>query len=159
MMGLYFESELRQAESALNRLIEITCRNGGGVLMYSKDAPDFSVKLTQPISILFWIPLKDDEMLKQQNGYIFDGYTFVVNKSDVHNAPDDMFVEATAFFPVSDVRKNADRIRTMSDEELAKTVMCPIELDDNFHSCKRDGTMKCVDCTLNWLKQPVKENK
>ena len=42
-------------------------------------------------------------MLKYQKGYIFNGHTFVVNKEDVHNATDDMFVEATALLPVSDV--------------------------------------------------------
>ncbi len=38
-------------------------------------------------------------MLRYQKGYICNGYTFVVNKSDVHNATDDMFVEATALLP------------------------------------------------------------
>lgn len=38
-------------------------------------------------------------MLKYQKGYIFNGHTFVVNKEDVHNATDDMFVEATALLP------------------------------------------------------------
>ena len=42
-------------------------------------------------------------MIKYQKGYIFNGHTFVVNKEDVHNATDDMFVEATALLPVSDV--------------------------------------------------------
>ena len=42
-------------------------------------------------------------MLKYQKGYIFNGHTFVVNKEDVHNETDDMFVEATVLLPVSDV--------------------------------------------------------
>lgn len=42
-------------------------------------------------------------MLKYQKGYIFNGHTFVVNKEDVHNATDDMFVDAAAFLPVSDL--------------------------------------------------------
>ena len=42
-------------------------------------------------------------MLKYQKGYIFNGYTFVVNKEDVHNATDDMFVDAAALLPVSDL--------------------------------------------------------
>ena len=42
-------------------------------------------------------------MIKYQKGYIFNGYTFVVNKDDVHNATDDMFVDAAALLPVSDL--------------------------------------------------------
>lgn len=38
-------------------------------------------------------------MLRYQKGYICNGYTFVVNKEDVHNATDDMFVDATALLP------------------------------------------------------------
>lgn len=47
-------------------------------------------------------------MLKYQKGYIFNGHTFVVNKEDVHNATDDMFVEATALLPVSDVAPGSE---------------------------------------------------
>ena len=38
-------------------------------------------------------------MFRYQKGYIFAGHTFVINKSDIHNAPDDMFVTATALLP------------------------------------------------------------
>ena len=45
---------------------------------------------------------------------------------------------------------NADRIRNMSDEELAETIMCP------FHS---DGIgcigKSCFGCSLKWLKEKV----
>jgi hypothetical protein len=47
---------------------------------------------------------------------------------------------------------NADRIRAMSDEELAdfiSTCGCP----DHARDC-RDS---CKDCTLEWLKQPAEE--
>ena len=39
-------------------------------------------------------------MLKYIKGFICNGYTFVMRKSDVHNAPDDAFVEATALLPM-----------------------------------------------------------
>lgn len=38
-------------------------------------------------------------MLRYVKGYIFDGHTFVVNKSDIHNAKDEQFVEGTALMP------------------------------------------------------------
>ena len=43
---------------------------------------------------------------------------------------------------------NADRIRAMSDEELAAIVMCP------YDGCNRsDG--KCYECSLEWLQSPA----
>ena len=48
---------------------------------------------------------------------------------------------------------NADRIRAMSDEELADIVVCPHT--GNWDLC-RDG---CKKCRLEWLKQPAEENK
>ena len=68
---------------------------------------------------------------------------------------------------------NADRIRAMSDEELAEQLITVGELDEEIHFCKNlpecddllnteDGVPleKCRGCLLNWLKQPaeVKDN-
>lgn len=38
-------------------------------------------------------------MLRYVNGYIFEGHTFVVNKSDIHNAKDEQFAAGTALMP------------------------------------------------------------
>ncbi|WP_195985358.1 DUF551 domain-containing protein [Clostridium sp. D33t1_170424_F3] len=38
-------------------------------------------------------------MFRYQKGYIFEGHTFVVEKSDIHNAREEQFVEATALLP------------------------------------------------------------
>ncbi len=46
---------------------------------------------------------------------------------------------------------NADRIRAMSDEELADVVKCPHA--DNWDLCIRN----CFNCRIKWLQQPVKE--
>ena len=48
---------------------------------------------------------------------------------------------------------NADRIRAMSDEELAKMVKigCPPDIE---RSCV--GRI-CEQCWLDWLRQPVKD--
>lgn len=37
--------------------------------------------------------------LKYQNGFIFEGHTFVVDKSDIRNAKDEQFVEGVALLP------------------------------------------------------------
>lgn len=53
---------------------------------------------------------------------------------------------------------NADRIRAMSDEELAvmlNDAVCPIVQSDE--ACEFFGN--CVNCWLHWLKQPVKDGE
>lgn len=37
--------------------------------------------------------------LKYQNGFIFEGHTFVVDKTDIRNAKDERFVEGAALLP------------------------------------------------------------
>lgn len=55
---------------------------------------------------------------------------------------------------------NADRIRAMSDEELASFMMYPV---CKYTGCKGDCTEKNIGVTgcrkkiLNWLQQPAKE--
>lgn len=56
-----------------------------------------------------------------------------------------------------EIRTNGDRIRAMSDEEIAeffgKTPICeriPIEKCSEYDACP--------DCWFAWLKQPVKED-
>lgn len=44
---------------------------------------------------------------------------------------------------------NADRIRSMTDEELASKIMCPYERE--YRDCKDD----CYECCLKWLKSEV----
>ena len=52
---------------------------------------------------------------------------------------------------------NADRIRSMTDEELAEAIisipMCVGTDDDK--DCEKDG---CKDCFLNWLQMPAEED-
>lgn len=50
-----------------------------------------------------------------------------------------------------EVMTNADRIRSMTDEELAVVIMCPHGIDGSL--CLPDHD--CVKCTLEWLKKPV----
>ena len=50
---------------------------------------------------------------------------------------------------------NADRIRTMSDEELSLLIMCQTEYYLGFSKeCECNGEMdrNCCRCTLKWLK-------
>ena len=52
--------------------------------------------------------------------------------------------------PLTKPQTRADRIRAMSDEELAEFIYycgCP------DHA--RDCTGSCKDCTMEWLKQPA----
>ena len=51
---------------------------------------------------------------------------------------------------------NADRIRSMTDEELANIIKCPYgnPYFDEHLPCKGS----CHDCLLIWLQQPAEED-
>lgn len=48
---------------------------------------------------------------------------------------------------------NGERIRGMSDEELAEIIICPYDTDPSV--CNYKGV--CLNCCLEWLKQPAEE--
>ena len=55
---------------------------------------------------------------------------------------------------------NADRIREMSDEELAKFIATPCQCEvgpkrDGFRECGND---LCLQYLLKWLRQPAEED-
>ena len=52
---------------------------------------------------------------------------------------------------------NSDRIRAMSDEELAEIIACPKGLFDRMDCF--DDNRDCKHCTLEWLKQPAEEEQ
>lgn len=54
-----------------------------------------------------------------------------------------------AYVPVS--MTNGDRIRRMTDEELAINIPCPYYTDVDH--CNLPAT-SCLNCRLKWLKQP-----
>ena len=48
---------------------------------------------------------------------------------------------------------NADKIRAMSDEELAKQFAQTSICDQKYPECMKVGE-DCLECLLEWLKQP-----
>lgn len=52
---------------------------------------------------------------------------------------------------------NADRIRAMSDEELADVIMCPMEISCISDLCEKNLSYTCVECSLQWLREPAEE--
>ena len=50
-------------------------------------------------------------------------------------------------------KTNADRIRSMSDEELAEVIACPKGLFDRMDCF--DDNRDCKHCALEWLQQPA----
>ena len=47
---------------------------------------------------------------------------------------------------------NADRIRSMTDEELAFNMMCPNENGLAEIDCDKNDNCNCYECLLKWLK-------
>ena len=54
-----------------------------------------------------------------------------------------------------DPMTNADRIRSMTDEELALAVMCPTEIYFGYEKCVYDES--CEECILKWLQRESEE--
>lgn len=52
---------------------------------------------------------------------------------------------------------NADRIRSMSDEELAMNMMCPNENGLGEIECDKSDSCNCYECILDWLQSEVEE--
>ena len=75
---------------------------------------------------------------------------------------DDAFINGAKFDPNESVKyctgfepiTNSDRIRAMTDEELAYLIRCGVceLIGATQDHCE---TNTCVDCVLDWLKQPA----
>ena len=50
---------------------------------------------------------------------------------------------------------NADRIREMSDDELAMNMMCPNENGLGEIECEKSDNCNCYACILKWLQSEV----
>lgn len=56
------------------------------------------------------------------------------------------------FEVVEKPQTNADRIRSMTDEELAFNMMCPNENGLAEIDCDKNDNCNCYECLLKWLK-------
>ncbi len=74
---------------------------------------------------------------------------FVCVKGKPHE--DNTVIDCDNYAPMS----NADRIRSMTDEELAMAIMCPAEFTRSDKVC--DFSHDCKDCTLAWLQKESEE--
>lgn len=50
---------------------------------------------------------------------------------------------------------NGDKIRRMSDEELAVTIECPNETGHAEIECDHSDDCNCYECCYNWLREEV----
>lgn len=53
-----------------------------------------------------------------------------------------------------EAKTNYDRIKQMSIDEMAYTIMCPYEINQDI--CNENN---CIKCTKAWLEQEVSENE
>lgn len=58
---------------------------------------------------------------------------------------------------LGDFISNADRIRSMSDEELMPIIMCPNDIGMANIQCKTYDIRNCNKCVLDWLQSEVEE--
>ena len=59
------------------------------------------------------------------------------------------------FQPPQTIKTNADRIRSMTDEELAE--LFDNTCIENIGEVRCGSYRRCYDCMLNWLKEEVKD--
>lgn len=52
---------------------------------------------------------------------------------------------------------NADRIRSMTDEDLAVSMMCPNENGLAEIDCDKNDNCNCYECLLKWLRAESEE--
>lgn len=65
-------------------------------------------------------------------------------------------------YTVTNKQTNADRIRSMTDEELALAIVCPAEYDLNFNKnekCNGEMNKNCYECSLKWLQEEREEQQ
>ena len=79
-------------------------------------------------------------------------------KADCHNAGTTSRIVDCSQYKPGRILTNADRIRAMSDQELAEHIWkkfgCPA--GRNYVTCGYAGG--CKDCWLDWLQQPAEED-
>ncbi len=92
-----------------------------------------------------------------------DGGSFYVGDDTETCSEQDLFVNAWMPLPESynteseNPQINADRIRSMTDEELAIYMMCPNEMGLAEIECDKTDSCNCYECLLNWLRAESEE--
>lgn len=92
-----------------------------------------------------------------------DGGSFYVRDDTETCSEQDLFVNAWMPLPESynteseNPQINADRIRSMTDEELAIYMMCPNEMGLAEIECDKTDSCNCYECLLNWLRAESEE--
>ena len=75
----------------------------------------------------------------------------------IHDDPDEERERECEYY---EVMTNADRIRNMTDEELAEFLEKTVrDMGDNMFKCENQSLEKCMDCKecyLAWLKSEVR---
>lgn len=108
-----------------------------------------------------WIPKLGTRIIRIQTEQ-----HYIINKVEKHfskkevkyhlkqeDGPVDLIVGydelKTLFRPIK--QTNADRIRSMTDEELAANMMCPNENGLAEIDCDKNDNCNCYECLLKWL--------
>lgn len=88
---------------------------------------------------------------------IFEDGVYAVKNGDMYKItlPEPVFKGAKTIKLQLRPETNADRIRSMTDEELAKFISCP-EHNDWRTICFKDDD--CLMCKTKWLKEEAVDN-
>lgn len=68
-------------------------------------------------------------------------------------------MECSLYRKITGKQTNADRIRAMTDEELANEIIKIVAFCAPGHRPSPDCCCNCQKCWLDWLKSPVEEDE
>lgn len=71
-----------------------------------------------------------------------------IEQATLYGTVDEAYLLATNAWNSRPSKTNGDKIRQMSDEDLAETISCPHHSDDCYYE-----ELSCKPCTLEWLKK------
>lgn len=95
-----------------------------------------------------------------------DGHEIIV---ETDNREHYEYIQKAARFCIDHMKPqtNADRIRKLSDEELAAFLYRFVDIDDEVHFCENRRECQenvenirqesCVECLVRWLKKPAED--
>lgn len=124
--------------------------------------------LANGVAVQQWMPLPEPPKEEKMMDKFCKECAYAPKSNECHTCKVSCFDGEPMGLPSNFKRKsqpmtNADRIRGMTDEELAASdyIPCPYDNDD-YGECKygwHDREQTCEECKLEWLKQPVKEDE
>lgn len=178
-----FIKSYRRNKYAAEFIVMIKGANRPTTLYFTHDGR-WTDNMKDRYDVTAWMPLpepyresEEEQRTKNLSDKEIEDFSNLINKvlaeicriSDAHNIDRDSALKyfadmLTAFTEVATIQNydskqtNADRIRNMTDEELAVNMMCPNENGLAEIDCDKNDNCNCYECLLKWLRAESEDN-